>query len=182
LSNKSSGVVAYELDSSQDWLTVSPLLGEVRNEIDKLQVTVSAKGLEPGTHYGSVMAASADAFNSPQQVTVKLKIKGPRIKLKKKNFNVTAEAGGANPAPLTIKIRNSGKGKLRFRLNPHAAWLKLSRKQGNSTGKWDSIKMKIDITGLTPGIYSDIIEVTSKDTVDTDSIQVTLTVKTPGNS
>lgn len=181
LSNTGSGVVAYGVDSGQDWLTLTPLSGEVRDEVDKIQVTVSAKGLDSGTHYGSVMAASADAFNSPQQVTVKLKIKGPRIRIKKKNFNVTAEAGGANPAPLTIKIRNAGKGILRFRLNPHAAWLNLSRKQGKSTGMWDSIKMKIDITGLKPGIYSDIIEVSSKDTVDTDSIEVTLTIKAPGN-
>jgi hypothetical protein len=179
LSNEGKGVVAYEVDSSQKWLTVTPNSGEVRNETDKIQVTVSAKGLMSGTHYGSVMAASADAFNSPQQVTVKLKIKGPRIKIQKKNFNLTAEAGGADPLPATIKIRNTGTGTLRFRLTPHASWLKLSRKQGKSTGKWVSIKMTIDITGLTPGIYSDIIEVASQDTINTDSIQVTLTVKAP---
>jgi len=178
VSNNGKGTVNYNIYTDQKWLSVSPDSGDVRKETDSIAVTVtSTKKMKPGTHLGTVKVYSIDAYNSPQNMLVKLKIKGPAIKLNKKKFSVTAEEGGENPDPLVFLIRNSGPGKLRYRIQAIDSWLSTSRKQGVSTGEKDKIKIFVDITGMTSGTYTSTIEITAKGSVDPpEEIEVELTI------
>mgnify|MGYP000650018747 CR=1 FL=1 len=178
VSNIGKGIVNYKIYTDQNWLSVSPDSGDVRKETDTIAVTViSTKKMKPGTHLGAVKVYSIDAYNSPQNMLVKLKIKGPAIKLNKKKFSVTVEEGGENPKPLTFLIRNSGPGKLRYRIEAIDSWLSTKPKRGTSTGEKDKIKIFIDITGMTAGTYTGTIEITAKGSVDPpETIEVELTI------
>jgi len=177
VSNAGSGVVNYQVSADQSWLSVSSTKGNVRNEVDQIAVTIDPKSIKKaGTHKGVVRIASEDAFNSPQQVNVLMKIPGPKIKVSKKTYTLTQTVGGDNPTPLENRIKNSGKGRLRYKISAQVPWLSVTRKKGTSTGEWDSFQIKVNMSGLTVGIYSGTILVTSKDTVDTVSITVTLNI------
>lgn len=180
--NAGSGKVSYQVRPSQAWMTTTPASGECRTEKDLIKLTVDPKGLKPGTHSGSVRVYSVDAVNSPQQLQVLFKVKGPAIKLSRKRWTRTVTEGGDNPADLTAKIRNSGPGKLRWRLAPQISWLSVTSAMGHSTGEWDTFKIKIDITGLAAGIHAGTIAVTSPDTVDTETITVTLNVQSASSA
>ena len=104
-----------------------------------------------------------------------MKVKGPTIKLNKKKFSIEVEEGGTNPDPIIFKIRNKGPGKLRYRITSKDTWLSTNRKQGVSTGEWDSIKMFIDTKGKTKGTYEGTIEITNKDSVD-DPVVIAVTL------
>jgi hypothetical protein len=177
ISNKGTGKVAYQVFPSHDWLTTTPLMGECTYERDRIEVTVDPKGLKPGTRLGSVRIYSVDSVNSPQQLQVQFKIKGPAIKLSRKKWTISVTEGGANPRDRQCRIRKKGPGRLRWRLNPTVDWLSATPAKGASNGEWDDFTIKIDIAGLAAGVHAGTIEVTSPDTVDTETIRVTLNVQ-----
>ena len=68
-------------------MSVNPDSGDVKSETDTIAVTVTpTKKMKFGTHLGTVKVYSLDAYNSPQNLLVRMKIKGPTINLKRKNF------------------------------------------------------------------------------------------------
>lgn len=176
--NIGKGVVNYAIATDSNWLSVNPDSGDVRSETDTITVTVTpTKKMKFGTHLGIVKVNSLDAYNSPQNLLVKMKIKGPTISLSKNRFSVAAQAGGPNPDSLKFKIRNKGPGKLRYRIQAKNSWLSTSRKQGVSTGEKDEIKIFIDISGMSTGIYQGTIEISAKGSVDPPVIiKVNLTI------
>lgn len=177
IQNKGAGVVNYDISTNQNWLTVNPDSGDVRNEKDNVDVSVTAAKLKPGSHLGIVKVSSGDAFNSPQQLVVNLKVQGPTIRLKRKKYSLSVEAGSTTPIIKENKIKNKGPGKLRYKFKAKEAWLSVKPKRGVSTGEWDSFTIEANPTGLVPGIYQGIIEVISKDTVDSPfEIIITLNI------
>ena len=177
LQNKGKGVVNYDITTDQGWLAVWPLSGDVRNEEDTLHVSVNPANLKPGTHKGVVKVSSIDAFNSPHQAVVTMKIVGPTIKLKRKKFEVNAVEGSTTTVIRESAIRNKGPGTLSYRFTPKEPWLRVTPRRGTSTGEWDPYTIKIKPSGLEPGIHQGIIEVTSKDTIDSLNITITLNIK-----
>ncbi len=59
-----------------------------------------------------------------------------------------------SPAQLVVKLKA---------MNP---WFSIKPKRGSSTGEWDEFTIEVDPTGLSAGVHQGIIEVISKDTVD----------------
>jgi hypothetical protein len=178
IQNKGAGVANYNISTDQNWLTVYPNSGDVRNEKDNIGVSVTVDKQKPGTHKGIVKVSSVDAFNSPQQLIVNLKVKGPTIRVKLKKYSLEATEGSTTPISLTNKIKNKGPGKLRYKLKSLESWMKVTPKRGTSTGEWDPFTVEVDPTGLEAGIHQGIVQVISKDTVDSPfDITITLNVK-----
>jgi hypothetical protein len=63
--------LAWWVEKDADWLTVTPGSGWGNGEVN---VGVNAIGLPPGQHTGHLMIRCQDAANSPQMVTVALKV------------------------------------------------------------------------------------------------------------
>ncbi len=181
VANQGTGKVAYQIAASPAWVSVSPVSGEIKTEKDLVKVTVDPTKLKSGLHKGVVTVASVDAYNSPQTLAVFLRIKGPRIKLKQEQYAFTGVAGETDPAPQVCRIRNSGSGELRYKISSQDPWLSTDRRRGKSTGKWDDFEIRVDTSGLSPGIYQGTILITSKDTVDTAEITVNLNLQAPDN-
>jgi hypothetical protein len=176
--NKGKGVVNYDISTNQKWLSVDPPSGDVRNEQDNVDVSVTPANLKPGTHYGIVKVSSVDAFNSPAQLPVKLKVNGPTIRVKRKKYSLDVEEGSTTTISLANKIKNKGPGELRYKLKSLESWIKVTPKRGTSTGEWDPFSIEVDPSGLDVGIHQGIIQVISKDTVDSPfDITITLNIK-----
>lgn len=179
ISNEGAGVVNYQVNTDQSWLTVKPVGGSVRNEIDQITVTMDPTNItKAGTHKGVVRISSLDASNSPVQILVNLKVKGPTLRVKRKKYSLEAIEGSTTPIIKANKIKNKGPGNLRYKLKSLEPWIKVTPKRGTSAGEWDEFSIEVDPTGLAAGIHQGIIQVISKDTVDSPvDITITLNIK-----
>jgi len=61
----------------------------------------------------------------------------------------------------TFDIWNGGVNQLNWSLSDSESWLTYDPLSGDSTGETDTVNVYIDTTGLTPGIYSGAIDITS---------------------
>jgi hypothetical protein len=180
--NKGKGIVNYDITTDKNWLKIWPESGDVRNEKDKIGIKASPVGLLPGTHKGIFKVSSSDAFNSPHQAIISLKIGGPTIKLRRKKCKFTVAEGSTVIRKRNNAIKNKGPGTLRYKLTAMDPWLTVTRKKGVSTGEWNPFTMKANPSGLEAGIYQGTIEITSEDTVDSPVlITVILNVVVPAS-
>ncbi len=181
--NGGKGVVSYQVSANQSWINLSHSYGSVRNERDALRVTVDPSGLKSGVHHALVKITSPDAFNSPFQIAVRYKIKGPKLRLIKDNFLFNASGSDNEPPAQECRIKNGGPGKLTYRIVSKTAWLNTSRTSGVSQGEWDKFKIRVNATGLSAGIYQGQIEVSSDQVLDSPhEIEVILTVEDESGS
>jgi len=148
---------------------------------DSIQVTVDTYKLKRGEHTVSVRVASLDAWNSPQQILVTVKVEGPKIKLGRKKFTINAEEGGESPIYRKGRIRNKGPGTLNYRIKSLVSWLSVTPKRGKSSGEWDDFQVKAEVGDLPAGIYQGMIEVSSRNATNSpENIVVTLNIQQGG--
>ena len=70
--NKGGGTLNWSISSDASWLTVSPVTGTGDGIIT---VSVNPGGLDEGTYSGSITVSDPNADNSPQTISVTLKVK-----------------------------------------------------------------------------------------------------------
>ncbi len=71
ISNSGSGTLNWQASPSDNWLNCSPTSGTNSTEVI---VSVNTSGLSAGSYSGSIAFSSANASNSPQSVSVSLKV------------------------------------------------------------------------------------------------------------
>jgi Leucine-rich repeat (LRR) protein len=71
ISNVGEGSLAWTVESSDSWLLATPALGW---DTGKLNVSVNPAGLTAGTYTGTVSVTALGAANSPQAVSIILKV------------------------------------------------------------------------------------------------------------
>jgi len=71
VSNSGVGTLNWTAASGQGWITAAPGAGTGTGAID---VSVNPSGLTAGTYTGTVSVAAPGAFNSPQMISVRLKV------------------------------------------------------------------------------------------------------------
>jgi hypothetical protein len=88
--------------------------------------------------------------------------------------------GGPNPPPQTIAITNTGGGALTWRVVPStvAPWLTVSPPSG---GAPQNPSFSVSLAGLSPGVYTDTVQIASNDPDTPTIVVVTLTVA-PANA
>jgi hypothetical protein len=74
ISNSGGGTLNWTLTDDASWLDYSPASGTGPGEVS---VSVNPAGLTTGTYTGTITITDPDAFNSPQTVTVTLKVYQP---------------------------------------------------------------------------------------------------------
>jgi len=74
ITNSGPGSVDYSITSNKSWILISPSSGSSSGEWDYIYVNVETRGLKIGTYSGKITVASAKAVNSPQTLSVALKV------------------------------------------------------------------------------------------------------------
>jgi len=95
--------VASVTNSTVNWLAVTPAGGNT-NGSGTLTISVDASKLTPGTYDGRISVSSVLAGNSPQTISVKLKVNPGTISAPTTPLTFTQVAGGTAPAGQTIAV------------------------------------------------------------------------------
>lgn len=143
----------WEISETCDWLSVDPACGSSTSEVDEVNIIIDAAGLTKGIHTCEIIVSSDDAENSPQIVTVELRVYGPVIKLSGDEFYFEAERDANNPADQVLGIQNIGGGTLNWQASNLCSWLNTDPNCGSSTSEADEVNIIVDTSGLTGGIY-----------------------------
>jgi uncharacterized protein (TIGR03437 family) len=112
---------AVSTTSNGNWLSIAPASGTsgpAGTNIGYFQVNVSPSGLTAGEYYGRATVSSPDAPNSPQTISVVLRILPPGTAappdVRPTGFIFVAPAGGPPPPTQTALITNLGTAPITF--------------------------------------------------------------------
>lgn len=74
IKNGGDATMSYVISSNREWLYVSPKTGVSTGEWDSIKVSVDINALDVGEYTGTLKITSKEATNSPQNITVTLKV------------------------------------------------------------------------------------------------------------
>ncbi|UCG94242.1 MAG: BACON domain-containing protein, partial [Candidatus Aerophobus sp.] len=180
IQNSGVDTLSYSMSTNRSWLTVSPTSGTSTGEWDNITVNVDSYSLKGGYYTGTITITAPEAPNSPREVTVNLAVKpkNPYLELDKESLYFVGYIGASNPPSQVFNIRNFGVGTMSYIVEEGVAWMSASPLSGTSTGEWDPITVKVDITDLAEGKYSGTITVKSSEATNSPvQLPVTLEVK-----
>jgi len=159
--------------SGGSWLSVSPSSGNVPGAIT---VNVNVAALAAGTYRGTITVLAPQATPSTQTVTVDLTVvAAPNPQLAVEPPSLTFDSAGS----ASLRIGNSGGGTLAWSVetstNSGGNWLSASSIGGSATSATPStVQITANTAGLSPGVYSGSVRVSSSTTGDSRTIGVTL--------
>jgi hypothetical protein len=152
-----------------------------------LTLSVSETDLSPGTYRATVGVRSPNAANSPQSVTVRLKVEEgespARIKLDPGSVNFEVTANGSTPSSRTVRVESDGGGSLGGLSasvsygSGASGWLEAEL--GSSSAPTD-LKLSVTKTDLKPGTYEATVRVRSSQAANSPRTVTVRLVVTPG--
>lgn len=138
--------------TADSWITLSPTSGTGPATVT---VDIDQTGLTAGTHNGTITVTDPAASNSPQEVAVTLVLDPPPpcLALSANEINFSGLPGDVlNSA---INVSNCGGPSLNFTITgKDEAWLTINPTSGSGSA---TITFFANLTGLAPGVYSDVI-------------------------
>jgi photosystem II stability/assembly factor-like uncharacterized protein len=156
VSNAGVGNMTFADTTETSWIELGPSLG------DTIFVTARSSGLPAGTYYGSIKVTSSEAANSPQYIAVTLVVQD-WLSTSPGDLTFTALSGGSNPPSQSVTIISFGSGSAAFQATSYTDWISFDNPAGFTPG---AVGVYIDVAGLTGGIYTDSVVVTSPDLPD----------------
>ncbi len=181
---KNSGIenLTYSISHNVDWLSVSPSSGASTGQVIEHTVLVDKTGLtaRPEAFNAVITIASAEAYNSPEQVSVTLNLSEqppPEISVTPREVNFSAAIGGSNPPAQTIRVWNSGQDTLNYTVSADAAWLTVNPTSGTSIGNEVTHSLTVNTTGLATGTYTTTVAIADSTAVNSpQAVNITLTI------
>ena len=173
--NSGTGTLTYSLSESCDWVLVIPTSGTSTGEHDTITVNIDTTGLSPGLHICTISITSNGGSGT---FTVQVNIVAGAIL----SYSPTSHDFGSMLAgqtdSTTFDIWNSGTGTLTYSLSESCGWVTVTPTGGTSTGEHDTITVNIDTTGLSVGVHTCDITITSDGGSGTFTVQVTIVADT----
>jgi len=180
IKNSGQGTLRYDISTDATWLEVNPDNGTSKTGEKTHTVSVDIAGLKEGTYDGTITVTDSNATNSPQTVSVSLKITKeppPEIWVSKNSLSFEATIGGSNPPSPSIFIKNSGGGTLSYNITWDASWMSVSPTSGTSQGAERKHTVSVNIGGLSAGTHNGTITITDpKATNSPQQVNVTLEI------
>ena len=180
IKNSGGQTLNYSITDNANWLSVNPTSGSSSGGENNHTVSVNISGLGSGTHSGSITITDSNASNSPQTVSVSLKIseqQPPEIWVSPSSLSFSAQEGGSSPSAQSIKIKNSGDQTLNYSVSDDANWLSVSPTSGSSTGGENTHTVSVNISGLSSGTHTGTITITDSNASNSpQTVSVALTI------
>ena len=177
------------LASNASWLSVGAANGPATTTTPTalpLTLSPNAVQLSPGTYYALLEISDPNALNSPQYVTVVLQVQDGAAAalpdLAPNGLFFVATAGGARAAGQHVTVNTSASQAQPFQVSAstpdNTTWLSANPATGTASGQSPGVfTVTVNSTGLTPGVYSGIVNVSLGETLA--SVNVTF-VLLPG--
>lgn len=178
VSNPGLSPLQWQASTSADWLSAAPE-SAVIDPSGSLPVTVSINSslLLPGTYNGFItlsMPGSASVLSSLQTIFVSVTIM-PQCSLQatpgQLDFASIYQQGAPPTKAISIETSQSCSASGSWQASTSASWLTLSATQGQAPA---SLKVGVNVSNLSPGVYTSAIDLSS--TVGTQTLPVTFTL------
>lgn len=193
--NAGSGSLNFTVSSSTisggKWLSAAPGSGAATASTSgNVTVTIDPTGLQAGNFYGQVTIAASGVANSPQTISVVLKVADADADLGASVYPTglifVAAAGGANPAAKAVSLTNPSTTALSFAAVPLFGQSPTSLTAQPASGQVSAanpvqISVQPIITGLASGVYVGEVGVQFSD-AKTRHIAVVLIVVPAGST
>jgi len=154
--NDGDGMLVWEVSEDVAWMELSTYGGTTTREADEVVVSVSRKGLEPGTYDGRIRIISGgDTVLVEVTMVVSLE---PVLSVSDSELDF-----GDRETVKTFEIANTGGGVLEWRISSSEDWIAVSPDSGTTSDEVDKIKVSIDRSGMVSegSPYAGAITVTS---------------------
>lgn len=160
VSNSGSGSLSWSASEEVSWLQVSPASGA---DDDSVMLIVDVSALALGEYSGVVLFSDPLARNSPESLVVILSYVSdePYISLSKSSLQLDVQSH--TDLTTGVRILNLGVGGLSWLAQSSSAWLEINTPNGVET---DSLLFRVNTTGLLPGAYSGLIEVSDSGAIN----------------
>jgi len=172
--NSGTGVLDYSISESCEWLSVDTLSGNSSGEHDTINVDVDTTDLLPGTYNYDLQInsnAGSDVFSV--QLMVDAQSTSPVLYIDPLFYDF-GQINVNTTDTTSFVIQNAGEGILEYSFTESCSWLSLDTMVGNSMGESDTIVVSVDTTGLSPGVYTCDVDISSNggNSVFTVSLEV----------
>jgi len=148
ISNDDLGILNWRISKDCPWLEVLPVAGSSAGERQEVLVAVDANRLDPGAYTCSLAISDPNAGNTPQQVTVNLAVRIPRIAVEPNHLHFASGSRGPTPEPQTFSIWNSDLGTLDWNITEDCNWLEVRPISGSSSGEPNQVVVTVDANGM----------------------------------
>ena len=163
---------AYEFNTNT-WTNLNPAGTPGRLEAPSIAfASCSNRVIE----FGGFRGASAPVVFSNETWRYRYAAVVPTLETRPATMDFGTVVRGWSGASL-LEVRNSGSGTLCFQAASSAPWMAVTPSGGNGMGEWDGITVSVDTTGLTAGVHSAVVALSSN--AGSADISVTVTVNRP---
>jgi Viral BACON domain len=186
VSNSGGQAMSWHVSADVPWLTTSsPSLIVEPGSAALADVSVESDNLLPGTYTGTLTFTAQNSigdgivFHSPQQVVVSITVTPPcSLVVTPAMLDFASAYLQPAPSPKTINVTGSTgcTTPLNWNASSSAPWLKLN-KTGGATP--DTLSIGIDVTGLTPNIYTGTVTLSSGASIQTLTVRFILAATAP---
>ena len=182
ITNCGSGTLTWTITSDQpSWLNVNRVMGSTTT-LDVVTVTIGTHDLTPGTHTGHITLTSNGGektgtitVNVPEQIRPNL-CTSPDPPTH--DFGTVAKD---QTRTWDFDIRNCGSGTLTWSVSDDKNWMSVYPTSGSTTTERDTVTVRIDTQGLSPGTHTGHITLTSNGGEKTGTITVVVPKPKPQN-
>jgi uncharacterized protein (TIGR03437 family) len=185
-------IVAAATNSGGSWLTASPASATVTAFASTaINITANSAGLATGTYSGSITVASASPAQSVTvPITMTVSAVQQTILIPQSGLTFITVQDGGQPPPQFFSILNTGVGQMPFTVTASTLsggdWLFNFPTNGVSDASTDivpQIRIDVDSSGLTAGIYYGTVQVSAPGADNNPQfVSVILNVLPPGSN
>ena len=155
ISNTNNGTLSWEIESDEPWIVLNVSAGEVgRLESAPITITIARAGLPEGV-YEATLTVASDGGRATVYVVMEV-LADPRL-----SVNMQTLSFGETLLFDTIELRNSGTGRLTWDVSKVSEWLSIAPQSGTALNESDTLVVRVNREGLTPGQYQDRIQISS---------------------
>jgi uncharacterized protein (TIGR03437 family) len=169
--------LAWSTTASSNWITLTPTSGTTPGIVT---AAINTASLQPGAYTAGITISSPLAFPSQQTVSVSLMVAaataGLSVAPTTLNFQIQQ---GAPAQSQSVTVGSAGGGSLTWTAqgDPANPWISVSPSSGSaSVAASASVQVTATLAGLSPGVYSGTIKVSSATTGSSSAVTVNLLV------
>jgi len=156
ITNSGVRTLTWSIISPANWITVNPTSGSTENESDVVTVTVNRTGMDYGNHYETITIASNTNSKTIDIIMTVPNPNSPQLSA----YPVSLDFKSST-VEMTFYISNSGTGMLTWNITDDKSWISYSPNSGTTETEIDEIKVNVDRLGLSPGVHTGNISISS---------------------
>jgi len=153
ISNTGNGVLVWTASKSKSWITLGAVAGVGSGSVP---VTISSKGLEPGTYTDQIVINAPGSEGSPARIDVTLNVFTPGLAVSPSFIHDSASFGDTAPITDTLTVGISGGGALTWTASESKPWIGISTGAGSAPPN-SKVIVTLRPAGLPAGTYKDTV-------------------------